>query len=38
VLQSCLTRQHAPNLHVFVWPLREHSVDEVSQFLQQVLA
>ena len=35
VLQGCLTRQHASNLHV---SLREHSVDEVPQFLQQALA
>jgi hypothetical protein len=38
VLQRCLTRQNASNLHVYVWPLREHRVDEVPQFLQQALA
>ena len=37
VMQCCLARQNISNMHGYIWILRENSVDEVPQFLQQYL-
>jgi hypothetical protein len=38
MIERCLARKNAPHTHGYVRKLREHSVDEVPQFLQQPLA